>query len=194
MFPFTCFHPGATWQRICIHIKGDRVPWSEDSGADGDLHDWSCAVELEADSGAPGAYSESGDGDSRAIKRSILESMVHGSEEEWVTPIYPRLATGEQGHDPALGSRSDSGRICGSFCRSCDILHRRPVFGVWPIPTSRGEPRHHYHVDTNRISPNVHTIEYQCIMVVFTLSSLSAQVRAICVNKIKGSCPKWVTI
>ena len=33
-------------------------------------------------------------------------------------------------------------------------------------------------------------VEYQCIMVVFTLSSLSAQVRAICVNRIKGSCPK----
>ena len=43
-------------------------------------------MEPEADSGATGAYSEShrlaqgegGDGDSRAIKRSILESMVHG--------------------------------------------------------------------------------------------------------------------
>ena len=33
-------------------------------------------------------------------------------------------------------------------------------------------------------------VEYQCIMVVFTLSSLSAQVRAIYVNRIKGSCPK----
>ena len=37
-------------------------------------------------------------------------------------------------------------------------------------------------------------VEYQCIMDVFTLSSLSAQVRAICVISIKGSCPKWVTI
>ena len=60
-------------------------------------------VELEPDSGATGAYSEThrlaqgegGDGDSRAIKCSILESMVYGSKEEWVTPIYPRLATGE---------------------------------------------------------------------------------------------------
>ena len=34
------------------------------------------------------------------------------------------------------------------------------------------------------------SVEYQCIMDVFTLSSLSAQVRAICVNRIKGSCPK----
>ena len=34
------------------------------------------------------------------------------------------------------------------------------------------------------------SVEYQCIMVVFTLSSLSAQVRAIYVNRIKGSCPK----
>ena len=34
------------------------------------------------------------------------------------------------------------------------------------------------------------TVEYQCIMDVFTLSSLSAQVRAICVNNIKNSCPK----
>ena len=33
-------------------------------------------------------------------------------------------------------------------------------------------------------------VEYQCIMVVFTPSSLSAQVRAIYVNRIKGSCPK----
>ena len=33
--------------------------------------------------------------DSRAIKSSILESMVYGYEEEWVTPIYPRLGTGE---------------------------------------------------------------------------------------------------
>ena len=35
-----------------------------------------------------------------------------------------------------------------------------------------------------------HVVEYQCIMVVFTPSSLSAQVRAIYVNRIKGSCPK----
>ena len=34
------------------------------------------------------------------------------------------------------------------------------------------------------------TVEYQCIMVVFTLSSLIAQVRAICVISIKGNCPK----
>ena len=34
------------------------------------------------------------------------------------------------------------------------------------------------------------TVEYQCIMDIFTLSSLIAQVRAICVNSIKGSCPK----
>ena len=40
----------------------------------------------------------------------------------------------------------------------------------------------------------VDIVEYQCIMDVFTLSSLIAQVRAICVNSIKGSCPKWVTI
>ena len=38
------------------------------------------------------------------------------------------------------------------------------------------------------------SVEYQCIMDVFTLSSLIAQVRGICVNSIKGSCPKWVTI
>ena len=36
----------------------------------------------------------------------------------------------------------------------------------------------------------VHSIKYQCIMDVFTLSSLSAQVRAICIISIKGSCPK----
>ena len=34
------------------------------------------------------------------------------------------------------------------------------------------------------------SVEYQCIMDVFTLSSFSAQGRAICVNRIKGSCPK----
>ena len=33
-------------------------------------------------------------------------------------------------------------------------------------------------------------VEYQCIMDVFTLSSLSAQVRVIYVNSTKGSCPK----
>ena len=37
---------------------------------------------------------------------------------------------------------------------------------------------------------NTRHVEYQCIMDVFTLSSLSAQVRVICVNNIKGSCPK----
>ena len=34
------------------------------------------------------------------------------------------------------------------------------------------------------------SVEYKCIMDVFTLSSLSAQVRAICVISVKGSCPK----
>ena len=48
-------------------------------------------------------------GDSRAIKCSILKSMVYGCEEEWVTPVHSRLATGEQGHDPELQSSSDSG-------------------------------------------------------------------------------------
>ena len=33
------------------------------------------------------------------------------SKEEWVTPVYSRFTTGEQGHDPELRSRSDSGRI-----------------------------------------------------------------------------------
>ena len=36
----------------------------------------------------------------------------------------------------------------------------------------------------------LHDVEYQCIMDVFTLSSLIAQVRAIYVISIKGSCPK----
>ena len=61
-------------------------------------------------------------GDSRASKRSVLKSVVYGSEEEWVTPVYSRLATGEEGHDPEIRSRSDSGRICGSVCRTRDIL------------------------------------------------------------------------
>ena len=95
-------------------------------------------MEPEADSGATGAYSKShrlapgegGDGDSRAIKCSILKSMVYGSEEEWVTPIYSKLATGEQGHDPELQSWFDSGRICGNICRTRDILHRRPILPV----------------------------------------------------------------
>ena len=39
-------------------------------------------------------------------------------------------------------------------------------------------------------SPHTLHVEYQCIMVVFTLSSLLAQVRVICVNSLKGSCPK----
>ena len=33
-------------------------------------------------------------------------------------------------------------------------------------------------------------VKYECIMDVFTLSSLIGQVRTICVNSIKGSCPK----
>ena len=33
-------------------------------------------------------------------------------------------------------------------------------------------------------------VEYKCIMDVFTLSPWTAQLRAICVNSIKGSCPK----
>ena len=35
-------------------------------------------------------------------------------------------------------------------------------------------------------------VEYQCIMDVFTLSSLSAQVWAIYVNRIKGSCCSYI--
>ena len=104
---------------------------SKDSGDDGDLHNSPCVVESEAESGATVAYSEShqlsqgegGDGDSRAIKRSVFKSVVYGSEEEWVTPVDSRFATSEQGHDPELRSRSDSGRICGSVCRTRDILH-----------------------------------------------------------------------
>ena len=48
------------------------------------------------------------------------------------------------------------------------------------------------HVAFRLIGPFTQVVffEYQCIMVVFTLSSLSAQVRAIYVNRIKGSCPK----
>ena len=60
-------------------------------------------MEPKADSGATGTYTEShrlaqgegGDGDSRAIKRSIVKWMVYGSEEEWVTLVYSRFATGE---------------------------------------------------------------------------------------------------
>ena len=37
-------------------------------------------------------------------------------------------------------------------------------------------------------------VEYKCIMAVFTLSLWKAQVWAIYVNSIKGSCPKLVTI
>jgi hypothetical protein len=95
-------------------------------------------VEPETDSGATGAYSEShrfaqgegGDGNSRAIECSVLEPMVYGTKEERDTPIYSRPATGEQSHDPELGSRTDSGRVRGSFCRARDILHRRPILRV----------------------------------------------------------------
>ena len=34
------------------------------------------------------------------------------------------------------------------------------------------------------------TVEYKCIMDVFTLSPWTAQVRAIFINSIKGNCPK----
>ena len=44
--------------------------------------------------------------------------------------------------------------------------------------------------DCNDERDRANCVEYQCIMDVFTLSSLSAQVRAICVISIKGSCPK----
>ena len=38
------------------------------------------------------------------------------------------------------------------------------------------------------------SVEYECIMTVFTLSLWTAQVRAISINSIKGSFPKLVTI
>ena len=38
------------------------------------------------------------------------------------------------------------------------------------------------------------SVEYECIMAVFTLSLWTAQVRAISVNSTKGNCPKLVTI
>ena len=38
------------------------------------------------------------------------------------------------------------------------------------------------------------SVEYKCIMDVFTLSLCIAQVWAICVISINGSCPKFVTI
>ena len=71
-------------------------------------------MEPEADSGATSTYYEShrlaqgqgGDGDSRAIKRSVLKSMVYSSEEEWVTLVYSRFATDEQGYDLELRNRS----------------------------------------------------------------------------------------
>ena len=45
-------------------------------------------------------------------------------------------------------------------------------------------------LDSLCIRPLRGSVEYKCIMDVFTLSSLSAQVWVICVNSIKGSCPK----
>ena len=47
-----------------------------------------------------------------------------------------------------------------------------------------------YFLDNPCIRPLKGSVEYQCIMDVFTLSSLIAQVRAIYVISIKGSCPK----
>ena len=44
--------------------------------------------------------------------------------------------------------------------------------------------------DGNDKHCGVGIVEYRCIMGVFTLSSLIAQVRAISVNSIKGSCPE----
>ena len=46
----------------------------------------------------------------------------------------------------------------------------------------------------NYIIPDVHGVEYECIMTVFTLSLWTTQVWAIFVNSIKGSCPRIVTI
>ena len=72
---------GTTWKSICIHIKGDRVRRSEDSGVDGDLHDWSRAVELETISGATGAYSES----HRLAQMGILEPSNAPYSNRWFT-------------------------------------------------------------------------------------------------------------
>ena len=46
------------------------------------------------------------------------------------------------------------------------------------------------HLIEEEMNDDEYIVEYQCIMIVFTLSSLSAQVRAIYVNRIKGRCPK----
>ena len=43
--------------------------------------------------------------------------MVYGSEEEWVTPVYSRFATGEQGHDPELRN-SGVGPVVDEFAEA----------------------------------------------------------------------------
>ena len=51
-----------------------------------------------------------------------------------------------------------------------------------------------YFLDNPCIRPLRGSVEYECIMAVFTLSLWTSQVRAISVNSIKGSCPKLVTL
>ena len=49
-------------------------------------------------------------------------------------------------------------------------------------------------IQKNRQETTKEDVKYECIMAVFTLSLWTAQVWAISVNSIKGSCPKIVTI
>ena len=77
--------------------------------------------------------------------------------------------------DRTVKLRPDTGRVC-------DPTRFRQIVGSL-IYLTITRPDLSYPVE-------VISVEYQCIMVVFTLSSLIAQVRAICVISIKGSCPK----
>ena len=66
--------------------------------------------------------------------------MVYGSEEEWVTPVYSRFATGEQSHEPELGV----GPIVDKFA---EAFAKRTIYSIGDLYSN---------ADTNRISLDVH--------------------------------------
>ena len=90
------------------------------------------------------------------------------------------------------GHNSDYEDRGGMYARNSDrggmfmMKHRANSMSA-STSTSALNPEDVWFVD---FSASNHIVEYQCIMVVFTLSSLIAQVRAISVISIKGSCPK----
>ena len=122
------------------------------------------------------------------VTRILSLSRVFGSF-RYVTRIAPVCTTtGADGFPASISSSSET--PCGPavFDTHARIFATSLVNPTWRAVREDEPGRWWLRGDGGR------SVEYQCIMDVFTLSSLIAHVRAICVNRIKGSCPKWVTI